>query len=420
MSRTSLRRSSARTLVLIVGCAAASAFAVPTVLGAFGSSDAPAAPVVSSAPLRPTISTRATVAFDRAPGLTYECSLDRRGFLPCRRTVVFKGLSRGGHVFDVRARAATGVTSSASEYSWTIVRRRTQEQLPLHPLLTTVPVRPSISRDATFAWLLPGSATAECRLDAGGWRPCMNPKTYRGLRFGTHVFRVRGERNHRRSGVNRFTWKIYSSVPPTAPALTSSPDKNTTSTDALFGFEVAAGNGFECRLDRSGWQQCSNPASYVGLGAGTHTFCVHAVDPAHVAGPDTCFSWMIHSPTTSPPGAFSISGVLPGLLSPGVGQPLTLTISNGSDFDLNVTALTVTVTPGSSQAGCDGPANLQVTQSNVAGGLLSIVVPAHGSVTLPAQGATAPQVTMLDLATNQNACKNADFTFSFSGSGTRT
>lgn len=416
----SLRRSGARTLVLIVGGAATSAFAVQTGFGAFRSSDAPAPPVVSSAPLRPTISTRATVAFDRAPGLTYDCSLDRRGFVPCRSTVTFNGLRRGGHVFDVRARAATGLTSSASAYPWTVVRRRTREQLPLHPLLTTVPVRPSISRDATFAWLVPRSATAECRLDAGAWRPCMNPKTYRGLRFGTHVFRVRAKRNHCRSRVNRFTWKIYSSVPPAAPAITSSPDKDTTSTEALFGFDVAAGNGFECRLDHSGWQQCSNPAIYVGLGTGTHTFCVHAVDPAHVAGPDTCVSWMIHSPTTSPSGAFAISAVVPGLLSPGVGLPLTLRISNPFNFNLSVTALTVTVAPGSSQPGCDGPANLQVTQSNVAGGSLSIVVPAHGSVTLPVQGATAPQVTMLDLATNQNACKNAVFTFSYSGSGTRT
>jgi hypothetical protein len=421
VSRISLRRSSARTLALVVGGAVASAFAVQTGFGAFGSSDAPAAPLVSSAPLRPTISTRATVAFDRAAGLTYECSLDRRGFLPCRSTVVFKGLSRGGHVFDVRARASTGVTSSASAYSWTVVRRHSRERLPLQPLLTTAPVQPSISRNATFAWLLQRSATAECRLDARAWQPCVDPKTYRGLRIGTHVFRVRATRgDHRRSTVNRFTWTIYASAPPAAPTITSGPDKDTTSADAVFGFEVAAGSGFECRLDRSGWQQCSNPAIYVGLGSGTHTFCVHAVAPARVEGPDTCASWMVHSQPTAPSGAFTISGDLPPSLSPGAGLPLTLTVSNPFDFDLSVTALTVTVAPGSSQPGCDGPANLQVTQSNVAGGSLSIVVPAHGSVTLPAQGATAPQVTMLDLATNQNACKNAVFTFSYSGSGTRT
>jgi hypothetical protein len=60
-----------------------------------------------------------------------------------------------------------------------------------------------------------------------------------------------------------------------------------------------------------------------------------------------------------------------------------------------------------------------VTQSNTAGGSVSVVVPAHGSVTLPAQGATTPFVAMLDLATNQGACKNAVFTLSYSGQGTR-
>ena len=43
---------------------------------------------------------------------------------------------------------------------------------------------------------------------------------------------------------------------------------------------------------------------------------------------------------------------------------------NPFDFDLSVTALTVTVRPGSSRPGCDGPANLQVTQSNAAAGSL--------------------------------------------------
>jgi hypothetical protein len=120
-----------------------------------------------------------------------------------------------------------------------------------------------------------------------------------------------------------------------------------------------------------------------------------------------------------PSGAFTISGNLPGLLYPGAGSLLPLTVSNPYDFDLRVSLLRVNVLSGSSQPGCDGRANLQVTQSNTAGGSVSVIVPATGSVTLPAQGATAPLVAMLDLATNQDACKNAVFTFSFSGEGMR-
>ena len=422
MSFASLSRWSARAVALVV------AVAFPLVaeagFGVLGSGTAPPAPRVSSAPMRPTVSTRATIAFDRTSGPTYECSLDGSGYLPCRSPVTFAGLDRAGHVFRVRARNSTGDTSDPSTYSWTVVapRRRLQALNRLHPLLTTAPVRPWISRNATFAWLRQRLTTAECRLDAGAWKPCANPTTYLRLRLGTHVFRLRAKRaNGRRSGVNRFLWTIVSASAPLAPKITSGPDTDTTSTDAVFRFEVAAGNTFECRLDSSGWQQCSNPAVYVGLGTGTHTFCVRAIGPSGIAGPETCVTWRVHSPASppEPSGAFTISGSLPTVLSPGAGGPLPLTVSNPFDFDLRVTALAVTARHGSSRPGCDGTANLQVTQSNTADGSVSIVVHPHRSVTLPTQGATAPQVTMLDLAINQDACKNAVFTFSYSGTGTR-
>ena len=363
MSDGSLFRLSARTVALVAGGAATSALVVHAGFGAFGSGAALPAPLVSSAPLRPTISTRATVAFDRASGMRYECSLDRSDYLPCPSPVTFRGLSGGRHVFGVRARNSTGVTSDASAYSWTVVQprlRHRQAHLWLRPLLTTAPVRPWMSRNATFAWLLQRSATAECRLDAGVWKPCASPKTYLGLRLGTHVFRVRAKRaNGRRSGVNRFVWKIVSSAPPATPTITSGPDEDTTSTDAVFGFDVAAGSSFECRLDSSGWQQCSNPAIYVGLGTGTHTFCVRAIGPGGIAGPETCVTWTVHSPASRPRAV----GGIHDLRQPSRGalsrrrRPLPLTVSNPSDFDLSVTALMVRVRPGSSRPGCDGPAN---------------------------------------------------------------
>ena len=94
-------------------------------------------------------------------------------------------------------------------------------------------------------------------------------------------------------------------------------------------------------------------------------------------------------------------------------------MTNPYDFPLSVTGLTVTVLAATSQPGCNGSANLQVAQSNTAGGAVSIVVPALSSVTLPAQGATAPVVTMLNLATNQDACKSTTFSLSYSGTGTK-
>ena len=304
-----------------------------------------------------------------------------------------------------------------SAYSWAVVPRRAplQARSRPRPLLTTAPVRPWISRNATFAWLLRRSAKAECRLDRGAWKRCANPKTYLGLRLGSHVFRVRAKgANGRRSNVNRFAWTIVSSPRPPAPTITSYPDPDTASTEASFDFDIAAGRSAECRLDASDWTPCESAAVYSGLGLGSHTFCVRGIGVGGVVGPDACVTWDV-----LPARAFTISGSLSGLLVPGADRSLRLTVSNPFDFDLRVTSLTVNVRPGSSQPGCDGPANLQVTQSNTTAANVSIVVPPRGSVTLPAQDATTPRVTMLDLAVSQDACKNAVFSFTYSGVATR-
>jgi hypothetical protein len=418
MRRTSLPFRNARAIPVVVGVIAAGALVAQAGFGAFGSGARPRAPLISSAPLRPTVSTRATVAFDRIPGLAHDCALDGGAYRRCPSPVTFTSLTRSIHVVRVRARSSTGKTSAPSAYSWKVVPRRARPLARdrVRPLLTTAPVRPWISRNATFAWLLRRSAKAECRLDRGAWKPCTNPKSYPGLRLGTHVFRLRAKRpNGSRSKVNRFAWTIVSSPRPPPPAIWSRPDSDTAATDASFDFEVAARSSAECQLDANDWTPCDSAAVYVGLALGRHTFCVRAIGTGGGVGPKACVSWDV-----LPSLPFPISGRLSGLLFPGAERQLELTVTNPFDFDLRVTSLTVNVRPGSSQAGCDGPANLRVIQSNSAGGTVSVVVPARGSVTLPDQSATTPRVTMLDLPVSQDACKNAVFTFDYSGVATRT
>jgi hypothetical protein len=263
--------------------------------------------------------------------------------------------------------------------------------------------------------------TAECRLGAARWSRCANPKTYLGLSLGEHVFSVRARTAAgRRSSVNRFTWTISETPPPPPPTITSGPNSSTTSTDATFQFSVADGAAAECRLDAGLWLPCSSPIVFVGLSVGTHVFCVRAIAPDGTVGPEACRTWTITAGATEEPtGAFTMSGGLPGLIALGSSGTLPLSVTNPYDFPLRVWSLRVTVLAATSQPGCDGVANLQVTQSNAASGALSITIPALGTVTLPAQGATAPVVTMRDLPTNQDACKNATFTLSYSGTGTR-
>jgi len=398
-------------------------------LGAFGSTAGPPAPTITDGPIRPTVATSVTFGFSGV-GASFECSLDGATFQPCKSPVTYTGLERRAHTFRVRARDADGNTGEAASFTWQIVPPVTTSPPGVvpRPVMTTVPLKPWVSRNATFAWENRGAPSTQCSLDNSSWTTCVAPKTYRALALGKHVFGVRGADGARHSSVNSFTWTITPGLPPAPPELTSEPDADTTSTEAVFTFDVPPGMTFECLIDTSGWHQCSNPAIYVGLGTGSHTFCVRSVRPPGVPGLPSCTTWFIHSPVepaaAAPPGppapssAFTIAGDVPGALAPGLGATVPVTITNPQTFPITVTDLVMTPAAGTSKPGCDGTANLSVTQSNMAGGAVSVVVPAGGSVVLPAQGATAPVVTMLDLGSNQDACKGAAFSFTYSATGT--
>ena len=191
--------------------------------------------------------------------------------------------------------------------------------------MTTAPVRPWISRNATFAWLLRQGTTAECRLDAARWKSLRESEDVpRPQLSEQHVFSVRARSaTGRRSSVNRFTWTISETPPPPPPTITSGPDGSTTSTDATFQFSVADGAAAECRLDDGLWLPCSSPVVFVGLSVGTHVFCVRAIAPDGRVGPETCRTWTITSGATEEPtGAFTMSGSLPGVLVLGSGATL--------------------------------------------------------------------------------------------------
>jgi M6 family metalloprotease-like protein len=91
-------------------------------------------------------------------------------------------------------------------------------------------------------------------------------------------------------------------TPPDTSITAASPEATTTDTTAAFSF-TATGNagGFECKLDSAGWEGCSSPKSYSGLGVGSHTFSVRATGPG---GPDpspATHSWTVEAPVPPPP-----------------------------------------------------------------------------------------------------------------------
>ncbi len=105
------------------------------------------------------------------------------------------------------------------------------------------------------------------------------------------------------SSDNSVTFVLDGTPPDTT--ITDQPTNPTGSTSASFSFtgsdnRTPAGSlTFECDLDGRGYRACTSPQSYVGLGLGSHTFQVRAIDAVGNVDPTPAsYTWEIHAATT--------------------------------------------------------------------------------------------------------------------------
>ena len=91
---------------------------------------------------------------------------------------------------------------------------------------------------------------------------------------------------------------------------------------------------------------------------------------------------------------------------------MTVTLTNPNSLPIYVDSLTTTLTTNAGSGGCTA-SNFSVTQSNASAGT-PIVVPANGSLVV-STAPQAPQITLLNLASNQDVCKSKTFTLTFTG-----
>ena len=124
---------------------------------------------------------------------------------------------------------------------------------------------------------------------------------------GSHTFEVRATdpAGNTDGTPASQTWTIDLSAPDTT--ITAGPVDPTNSTSASFSFtSTEAGSTFECKLDGAAFAACTNPQSYTGLTAGSHTFQVHAIDPAgNVDATAASRSWVVD---LTPPDTTITSG----------------------------------------------------------------------------------------------------------------
>ena len=78
----------------------------------------------------------------------------------------------------------------------------------------------------------------------------------------------------------------------TSPTISGSPPSLSNNNTASFSFSGGGGSGYQCQLDGGAYSACTSPASYSGLGQGSHTFAVRAASGGS-SGPTTSYGWTV-------------------------------------------------------------------------------------------------------------------------------
>jgi hypothetical protein len=416
---------------------------------AFAKPAPPPTPTITSRPSSPTTSTSATFSFtDTLSGVTFQCSLDGAKPAACTSPKTYTGLSDGSHTFAVTAQAGGANPSSAATATWTVdtTPPTTHVSFPagngvynagawstgcasVTGLCGTASdvdgvsaVQVSIRQESTGKyWNGSSFASSGEAYNAGvgttSWSYALSRPA-----DGSYTLHVRATDSLGNitpiASPTSVSFVVDTTAPP-APSITAAPDNPTNDTSASFSFtDSQAGVTFQCSLDGAAYSACTSPTSYTKLDAADHTFAVRAVDAVNGTSAAASYPW-----TVLVKKSFPISGTVAQPLFPGAIRPMNLTFTNPYNFDIRVTAVTITVDhrttlDGAPNPDCDGPSNVVVEQ-----GLgTAVVIPGNSTASLQSLGVDTslwPQIEMLNLSTDQNACKRTAFTFTFSGSAAK-
>lgn len=331
------------------------------------------------------------------------------------------------------------------------------------PRITSGPPAVSRSRKANFRITdSQGNVTFRCSLDGARFQICGSSPGFGGLRDGLHVFLVQARTSSGNSSApTRYAWAVDYNAPRLAVAFPSNKAKYGTprwgagcgkAGAGLCGTVTAPGglksvvvwiqqnstrkyyNGHGFKSKHLFWNTATvNPEPVKGthvlratwsypLGlpspAGKYTVRVRAIDRiGNVNRAKTQRTLSFQAEVATQPAEalpFTVRGSAVGSLYPGGSiRTIPLTLSNLNGVPIVITGVTVTLDASNLPAGCLA-GGYQITQANIPAAGVSL--PANGSVTLPAQGATTAAIRMIDTGTNQDACQGATLTLAYGGS----
>ncbi|HEV2950500.1 MAG TPA: cell envelope biogenesis protein OmpA, partial [Actinomycetota bacterium] len=252
----------------------------------------------------------ATFAFEsnEAP-VTFECALDSAPFTECPDPSEFTGLTPGQHILRVRAvDLALNVDPTPARYTWTVVLDSTAPVTTIDTAETVV-VEGQFETLFTFSANEPGS-TFECSLDTEPFEQCESPMEYSDLTPGQHRFRVRAidlAGNIEQPPVTHV-FDIGMDATPPQTTIHSGPDPTVPDDWASFEFSSNEADAtFECAIDGEPFEECFNPAQYVELEPGEHTFQVRALDSSLNPDPTPATWTWTYLPATPTPETTIVS-----------------------------------------------------------------------------------------------------------------
>ena len=224
-----------------------------------------------------------------------ECSLDAGAFTACTSPTTYTGLPDAMHTFVVRVRDAAGNTGMD-------MRTFTVDTMPPVVTITSGPTGPTSDPTPTFGFTVTGGVTIECST-GGAFAACTSPFTSGALADGPYTFTVRAFDAAGNVGSSSRMFTVDTMGP--TVTITGKPANPTNSPSATFTFTVSEGSP-QCKLDAGAFAPCSSGVSYPGLGDGSHTFTVQAMDAAGNPG-SASYTWTIDTMgptvtiTSSPP-----------------------------------------------------------------------------------------------------------------------
>jgi hypothetical protein len=240
-------------------------------------------PTISAKPAATSANAGPSFSFGHTAYSTFECKLDGAGFTACGTPKSYSSLGDGSHTFQVRAKGADGVATTAASYTWSV------DTSPA--VITAKPAATSANAAPSFSFNHGSYSTLECSLDGAVFTSCTSPKSYASVADGSHTFRVRAKDGDGvATPVTAYTWTVNTG----APTITAKPSSTSANSSPSFSFTHPAGAyTFKCQLDGGGLTACTSPKSYSSLADGSHTFQVEAVDADGVATAVASFTWTV-------------------------------------------------------------------------------------------------------------------------------